>query len=237
MKKRRTDGLTDLSRPYEKCLRFGASVLTDAELLAVIIRTGTRKTDCFHLAEQLLQLSGGGEGLSFLARITVPELMTLSGIGEVKAIQICCIGEISRRISSSGARSRIRADDPGSVADYYMERLRHDEQENICCMMLDMKNHVIGEELVTRGTVSASLLSTRDLFLAAMRFRAVGIILVHNHPSGDPTPSGEDYALTEKVARAGELLDIHLLDHIVIGDRCYVSFTESGFLKHGSIYV
>ena len=231
------DGLTDIARPYEKCLRLGAASLTDAELLAVIIRTGTRGCDSVKLAERVLRLRGGDGGSGILSKITVPELLTLEGIGEVKAIQICCVGEISRRISRTLTRSRIKAADPKSVAEYYMEMLRHDEQENICCMMLDAKNHIIGEDLISRGTACASLLSARDLFMTAIRYRAVNIILIHNHPSGDPAPSEEDIFLTSRIAEAGQLLDIHLIDHIVIGDRCYISFRESGLMSDGSVNV
>ena len=233
---KRENGITDTQRPYEKCLRFGASSLTDAELLAVIIRTGTRGCDSVQLASKILSLSEGGIG--GLTCVTIPEMLQLDGIGEVKAIQISCIGELSRRIASAQARKRVRAADPATVADYYMEQLRHDEQENIICMMLDTRNHIIGEERIARGTVDTAVLSTRDLFLSAMRFRAVSIILIHNHPSGDPTPSDEDIELTERIASAGELLDIRLLDHVIIGDCCYVSFLESRLSSSfGSDYV
>ncbi len=228
---RKSGGLTEVSRPYEKCLRFGAAKLTDAELLAVIMRTGARGTGAVRLAEQVLSLRGEGRGLGVLPGLSVPELMTLPGIGEVKAIEICCVGEISRRIASSDAGSRLSIHDPSGVAEYYMELLRHDSQENIHCMMLDTRNHVLGEERLTRGTSDCSPLSTRDLFGAALRYRATGIILVHNHPSGDPTPSEADVLLTEKAREAGSLLDIRLLDHIIIGDRCYVSFADNGFFE------
>ena len=217
-------------RPYERCLRFGAGALSDAELLAVIIRTGTKGMTAVELAEKILRLSKAESGLGGLSRLSVPELVALPGIGEVKAIQLLCIGELSKRIAVSGARKLLRAKNPETIASYYMEQLRCDDQENIICMMLDTKLHFIGEERITRGTVDASLLSTRDLFLAALRCRAVNIILIHNHPSGDPTPSRQDIVLTEKVSKAGELIDIKLIDHIVIGDRSYVSFAESGLI-------
>ena len=107
-----------------------------------------------------------------------------------------------------------------------MEELRHEEQEVLLCMMLDTKNHLLGEKRLFLGTVNASLVSPRELFLEALRFQAVNIILVHNHPSGDPTPSKADVEITERVRQGGELLGIHLLDHIIIGEHTYVSFRE-----------
>lgn len=227
---KRNKGLTDTGRPYEKCLRFGAPALTDAELLAVIIRSGVQGLDAVQLSEKVLRLRDREEGLAILMNSSIPELMKLPGIGEVKAIELCCIGEISKRIASSVAGKKLSAKDPESIADYFMERLRHDGQENVWCLLLDTRNNVIGEERLARGTVSASVISTRDIFLSALRFRAVNFVLIHNHPSGDPTPSEADYMLTEKARKAGELLDIHLLDHIIIGDRCYMSFLENHLL-------
>lgn len=216
-------------RPYEKCLRFGAASLTDAELLAVIIRSGTRGTDSVHLAEKILKLSGAAR-IAGLGRLTLPELTSLSGVGEKKAIQILAVGELAKRIASERAMSSERFPDPASVADYFMERLRHDDQENVYCVMLDAKNRYLGEERISRGTATASLISSREIFMAALRMRAVGIILVHNHPSGDPTPSEADRNITSKVAGAASLMDINLLDHIIIGDRCYVSFRDNRLL-------
>jgi DNA repair protein RadC len=221
----------DLSRPYEKCLQYGPSVLNDAELLAVVIRSGTRGKSAVELAKQILAGNQTGKGLLGLLHMSMADLTEIPGIGEVKAIQLKCIAELSRRISSSSAETGLDFGNPGSVAEYYMESLRHKEQEELVLVMLDTKCHRISDAVIFTGTVNASLVSTRELFLAAIRNRAVQIILLHNHPSGDPTPSEEDIAVTKKVAEAGKLLDIHLVDHIVIGDRCYVSFRESKLLR------
>ena len=111
-----------------------------------------------------------------------------------------------------------------------MERLRHEEQEIVICMMLDTKNHLLGEAELTRGTVNQSLLSPRELFVSALSYHAVQLILVHNHPSGDPSPSREDIRITERIASAGKIIGIPLIDHLVIGDRKYTSFMESGLM-------
>ncbi|MDO4614125.1 MAG: DNA repair protein RadC [Lachnospiraceae bacterium] len=222
--------VSESQRPYDCCLKYGPQSLTDAQLLAVILRTGTKGKSATDLAEHILRLSSDVPGLLGICHLSVDELMSVPGIGEVKAIQMKCIGELSKRIAMRNAKERLSFGSPESIADYYMERLRHEEQEHLICAMLDTKNHLIGDECITIGTVNASLLSAREIFLSAMKFRAVSIVLIHNHPSGDPEPSDADCAVTDKIARAGELLDIRLLDHIVIGDRCYVSFAENGLL-------
>lgn len=217
-------------RPYEKCLAYGAQALTDAELLAVIIRSGASGISAVHLAEQILKLNRQDRGLLGIHHLSMSELKELRGIGEVKAIQIKCIGELSKRIARTAARERLTFDEPASVADYYMEFLRHEEQEQMICMMLDTKNHLLGEEKLSKGTVNTSAISPRELFLAALSYRAVSILMVHNHPSGDATPSREDILLTQRVKLAGEMLGIYLLDHIVIGDCTYCSMKQEGLL-------
>ncbi len=218
------------NRPYEKCLSAGPSALSDAELLAIIIRTGTRGISSVELSEQILALSKNYSGLTGICHLTLPELLTLPGVGQVKAIQILCIGELSKRIATYQAKEKIIFHNPVTIADYYMEQLRHEEQEQMICMMLDTKNHLLGEELLTLGTVNSSIASPREIFLSALHYHAVNIILVHNHPSGDATPSEADIDFTKRIKYAGELLDIHLLDHIVVGDHQYFSFNEMNIL-------
>ena len=167
-------------------------------------------------------------GLLGLYHCTRQELLQIRGVGEVKAIQLQCIGELSKRMAAAGARKGLCFHDPASIADYYMERLRHEDQEVLLCMMLDTKNQLLGEKEITRGTVNATMISPRELFLAALQFRAVHILLVHNHPSGIPEPSGDDITVTRQIRRAGEMLGITLLDHIIIGDHCYTSMLEQG---------
>ena len=218
-------------RPYEKCLSKGPSSLTDSELLAVIIRTGTKGVSSEELSKQILTLSKKETGITSICHLTLQELMCLPGIGEVKAIQILCIGELSKRIAMTQAKKKIVFHDPESIAGYYMEQLRHEEQECMVCMMLDTKNQLIGEVMLFKGTVNASIVSSRELFLTALQYHAVHIILVHNHPSGDPSPSQADIHLTAKIYKAGLLMDIELLDHIIIGDCSYCSLRELGLLN------
>ncbi len=218
-------------RPYERCLAFGPEHLTDAELLAVILRTGRRGSNSLELSYEILRLAQTREtGMSGLYHLSVQELMAIPGVGKVKAIQLKCIGELSRRMARHRARERLSFDAPATIADYYMEEMRHLEQEVLLCMMLDTKNHLLGEKKIFLGTVNASLVSPRELFLEALRFQAVHIILVHNHPSGDPAPSREDVQITQRVRQGGELLGIYLLDHIIIGEHTYISFREKEIL-------
>lgn len=213
-------------RPYEKCLEYGARSLSDAELLAVILRTGTSGCTAVQLAQKILKCSKSHEGLAGIHHLSMEELMQIPGIGQVKAIQVKAIGELSKRLARTQAKYQMFFNRPDTIAEYYMEHLRHEEQESMICMMLDTKNNFLGETELFRGTVNASLVSPREVFLEALRYHAVNIILVHNHPSGDPTPSEQDLLVTERIHRTGELLDIHLLDHIIIGDQSYISFQE-----------
>lgn len=220
--------MPEQDRPYEKCVRLGAESLTDAELLAVLLRTGTRGCPSVELAEAVLSLSKDKEGLLGLHQLSLPQLRSVKGIGNVKAVQIKCIGELSKRIAKETAKKGLSYNHPQTIAEYYMEQLRHEEQEQLVCMMLDTKNHLLGEEMIFKGTVNNSLVSPREIYLSAMSYHAVGIILVHNHPSGDPSPSRADLDFTERIRDAGELLGIPLLDHIIIGDCKYLSFREQG---------
>ncbi len=221
-----TKSLPENQRPYDKCILYGAEQLTDRELLAAILQTGSAGLNSLETADLILNSCKDRGGLGGLYRLTYRELTAMPGIGAAKAARLLCIGELSRRMASAqGVRQR-RFRTPGEVADFYMERLRQQEKECVWCLMLDTKNSFLGERMISMGTVNASLLSPREIFFAALSLRAVSIALVHNHPSGDPTPSREDLAVTRKIRQAGEILGITLLDHIVIGDGCYVSIAE-----------
>ena len=225
--------LPETERPYEKCLSQGAGALSDSELLAVILKTGTRGSSSLHLANEILKFlqNSSYPGLVGLHYISLEELTKIHGIGRVKAIQLKCIGELSKRIATASARSTLSFNNPVTIAQYYMERLRHEEQEHMICVMLDSKNHLLGEQVLTKGISNATLITPREVYLAALQYHAVNLILVHNHPSGDPTPSKCDLEVTERIFDAGEMLGIALLDHIIIGDHKYISFREQGLLN------
>ena len=225
LKKRET-----ADRPYERCEKFGAGSLTDAELLAVIIRTGTFGESSIDIAERILNSSPADKGLSALYHLTLKELMDINGIGRVKGIQILCIAELSRRISKTRCTDSEHFNTPKAISDYYMEELRHKEQEVLKVMFLDTKSRLISDMNVSKGTVNSSLSSPRDIFIEALRYRAVYIILLHNHPSGDPSPSRDDILFTKKIENSGKMVGIDLLDHVIIGDNCYCSLKERGLI-------
>ena len=166
--------MPDYQRPYEKCLREGEQSLSDRELLAVILRCGVQGSSSLTLADKILNLSKqtGYSGLLGLFHISMQELMKIHGIGKVKAIQLKCIGELSKRMATAAAKPELSFHHPVTIAKYYMERLRHEEQELLYCMMLDGHNHLSGEQLLSRGTVNATLITPREVFVEAVKYRA-----------------------------------------------------------------
>ncbi len=217
--------------PYEKFIEYGSQSLTESELLAIILRTGTKEKNALQLAEEILSLSQTNRtGLLGLYDLPLEKLMAVKGIGKVKAVKIKCIAELAMRINTASAKNGLIVHKPSTVADYFMEKLRHRKKECVVVACLDAKGQLIKEIELTSGSVNMSLISPRDVFLEALRYEAVNIILVHNHPSGDPTPSSSDLQVTRCIARMGQNLDIPLLDHIVIGDNCYFSFKEESCL-------
>ena len=215
--------------PYEKCWSSGAGSLTDAELLSVILRTGSKGEPALDLSRKILSLSSK-DGLLGIYHISMQELMKIRGIGRVKAIQLKCIAELSKRMAKQQAKRRLSFTDPETVADYYMEDFRHEEQEKLLLIMLNSKGNLLGEEVISKGTVNGTMISPREIFLCAFQYHAVSIILLHNHPSGNPAPSQEDLFLTQRVKESGEMLGIELLDHIIIGDQQAVSFRREGLI-------
>lgn len=222
--------LPQTERPYDKCLNQGAEVLTDAELLAVVLRTGSRHQTALELAKEILQVSEIDQSLLGLHHISIWDLMQIKGVGAVKAVQIKCIVELSRRIAKKTAQNSLYFSQPQTIAEYYMEDFRHCQQEQVMLMLFNTKNKLVGEYLVSKGTVNASLISPREIFIHALHYHAVFLVLVHNHPSGDPTPSQEDLNITKRIQEAGNLIGIVLLDHIIIGDKRYISLKEQGIL-------
>ena len=202
-------------RPYEKCERFGAENLTDAELLAVLLRTGTRGENSLQLAHRLIQSDLSGRGILNIHRWTFEQLTRVRGIGRVKAIQILCLSELAKRMARSAAVESLDFSQPDTIAKYYMEDMRHREKEILKLLLLNTRTRLIGEINVSTGTVDTALVSPRELFMEALQRNAVCIILLHNHPSGDPTPSLADVQITRRIYEAGALIGIELLDHII----------------------
>ena len=213
------DCLPEEDRPYEKCIRYGVQALTNRELLAVILRTGAKGKHVLDLAGELLNLVPEREGFTGIRRLSMTELSAVHGIGK-----------IARRMAREEAGEGTAFTSAEAVAGYYMEDLRHREQEVLLVLMLNQRGRLLKETYLFQGTVNASVISPREIFLEALSARAVQIILLHNHPSGDPRPSREDLEVTRRVQEAGELIGITLTDHIIIGGHSYISFREKNYM-------
>jgi DNA repair protein RadC len=216
--------------PYDKFMRLGAENLSDAELLAIMLRTGTREKTPIELGREILKLAGGHLGLLGLFHFNIKDLMQIPGIGEVKAVQLLCIAEIAKRTSNMQAKTDLNFENPESIAAYYMERMRHRKTEQMLLILLDSKRHILKEQVLTIGTSHSTLISPRDICIAAVKNEASYFMLMHNHPSGNPTPSRQDVLVTQKIKEVSDLIEIPLLDHIIIGDNRYISFIEKGLL-------
>ena len=221
--------LPESERPYEKFEHMGAQALSDAELLAVIIKSGTKDYNSADLARQLL--SGKHNSLLNLYAYSLEELQRFPGIGRVKAIQLKAVAELSARIAKTARAGQIQMNQSDTIAAYYMEQLRHLQTEQLIAAYFDSKCAFLGDQVISVGSIAGTYASPREIFRHALLKDAAGIILLHNHPSGDPEPSEDDYSVTRRVYETGDLIGIHLVDHIIIGDNRYYSFRESRFLE------
>ncbi|MBD2844618.1 DNA repair protein RadC [Paenibacillus sp. IB182496] len=212
-------------RPRERMLQHGAEALSHAELLAILLRTGTRDESAVHLAGRVLSIGGGLRGLADLG---VQEMTRIRGIGQAKALQLQAGIELGRRMARSTREQRPVVRRPQDAADYVIERLRYLQKEHFVCLFLDTKNQIIGQETLSIGTLNAALVHPREVFRAAIQHGSASLICVHNHPSGDPTPSPEDIRMTARLVEAGELVGIDVLDHLIIGEHGFVSLKEQG---------
>ena len=214
-------------RPREKLRERGAQAMGNSELLAILLRTGGPEESALRIAEHLLDKQGG---LSGLGNATMESLEQIKGIGEAKALTVLAAIELGRRIDSLAPLDRTVIRTPDDVAALLMPRFRFDNKENFLAVLLSTKNHVLKTPVISVGSLNASIVHPRELFREAINASAASVILAHNHPSGDPSPSKEDIELTRKLVEAGRLLDIPVLDHIVLGDGKYVSLKEKGIL-------
>lgn len=216
-------------RPREKMLTKGAEALSNAELLAILLRTGTKNDSVLRVAERLLK-KYEELGIGALASLSPQELSKINGIGPVKAVTIVAAFELGKRLNglSSCEKPVIRA--PSDAANLLMARLRYEAREHFMILLLSTKNHVLAIPTISIGSLNASIVHPRELFREAINHSAAAVILVHNHPSGDPTPSQEDIMITRKMIDAGKILEIHVLDHVIIGDNKYVSLKEKGII-------
>lgn len=218
-------------RPYEKLEKYGPEALSNAELLAVVIRTGSMEETSVALAQRLLSFGESRGGIAFLHDLSVEELKKTKGIGRVKALQIKAVMELSRRVSASFINNnRVTIKSPVEVSTLVMEEMRHLKKEVFKIILLNTKNHIIKCLNVSVGSLNSSIVHPREVFSEAVKVGCAGMLLVHNHPSGDPEPSREDIETTQRLVNAGNILGIKVLDHVVIGDGKYISFKEQGLM-------
>lgn len=211
--------------PRERLKRLGANALKNEELIAIILRTGSQGEDVLRLAERMLRENGG---LAGLARLPFGEMTRVRGIGEVKAIELQAVFELGRRLMIASPEERPSIKSPADAANLLNE-MSVMEQESMRTILLDTKNRVLAMPTVYRGSLHTTVIRVTELFREAVRQNCAALILAHNHPSGDPTPSPEDVAITREIVQAGKLLDIDVLDHLVIGaGQKFVSLKERG---------
>lgn len=214
-------------RPRERLLHMGPQALSDAELLAVLFRVGRRDSSAVQVARDLLQHLGGLQGL---ANRGLEELCAVAGIGPAKAAQLKAGIELGKRVLATPLSTGTRIGCSRDLFNHYHPLLRDLRHEVFKVILLDAKHTILRETTVSEGSLTLSIVHPREVFNLAVRESAAAVVFLHNHPSGDPQPSAEDRELTTRLVAAGELLGIRVLDHLVVGDRAYVSFADRGWL-------
>lgn len=214
--------LPESERPYEKLQIYGANKLSNAELLSIIIKTGTKEYTSIDLANKVLNLNTHSN-IRGMLDCSIEEFMTVKGIGRVKAIQLTAIGELAKRMSKPLNILNIKITSPNDVCNLLMDELKYEKREKVKVIILNAKNNILKMIDLGTGTTSIAIIDPKDVLLEAVRMGAPKIILIHNHPSGDPTPSIQDLSITKRLCECSKMLGIELLDHIVIGDGRYES--------------
>lgn len=218
-------------RPYEKLKMYGAENLSNAELLAIIIKTGTKEYSALDLANSILNLNDNKEkdDLSFIQEISIAELMRIKGIGQVKAIQLLAVCELVKRINKPINKENIKIKEAKDVAKLLMNELRYEKREKVKVILLNSKNIVLKIKDISYGGTNFAMIEPKEILAEAIKLQAPKIIVIHNHPSGDVTPSKADFNITDRIYEASQILGIEFLDHIIIGDNKYESIL--GILK------
>jgi len=214
-------------RPRERFIHHGPQSLSNHELIAILLRTGTKDESVLQLSNRLLNHF---EGLRLLKSATLEEITEIKGIGSAKAIQILAAVEIGRRMSNLNYTDRYVIRSPEDGAKYVMNDMRFLTQEHFVCLYLNTKNQVIHKQTVFIGSLNASIVHPREVFREALKRSAASVIALHNHPSGDPSPSREDIEVTKRLVECGKIIGIDLLDHLIIGENKFVSLKEKGYL-------
>lgn len=220
-------GLPAEERPMEKGLYYGMNQLSNAELIALLLNSGTKEKSAIALAEDVI---GMGCGISGLREVSAQELMEIRGIGKGKAARILAAMELGKRISARPEGRPVNVNSPDDIAGIFMEEMRNLKKETFRALFLNAKGDITAVETISVGELTSTLVHPREVFHAAVKKSAAAVILVHNHPSGDPTPSDEDIETTRRLMECGRILGIRVLDHLIIGNGKYVSIHASGVM-------
>ncbi|WP_430488797.1 RadC family protein [Rossellomorea marisflavi] len=214
-------------RPRERLIQSGPASLSNQEIIAILLRTGTKSESVLQVSNRLL---ASFEGLNLLKDASLEEITSVNGIGLAKAVQIMAAVELGRRISNLGFDDRYSIRSPEDGANYVMNDMRFLSQEHFVCLYLNTKNQVLHKQTIFIGSLNASIVHPREVFKEAFRRSAASIICIHNHPSGDPTPSREDIEVTKRLVECGRIIGIDVLDHLIIGEKKFISLKEKGYL-------
>lgn len=215
-------------RPMEKLFRLGAESLSDSELLAILLGTGTRTKNAIFLADEILKIKFKNNNLLYTS---VEKLMEVEGIGLSKACRILSGLELGKRLSKYHKFESMTIDNPDTIASYLFDYFRDSYKEEFLVLLLDTKNRIIKTKRVSIGSLNQTLVHPREVFRFAIMENSNSIIISHNHPSGDPSPSKEDIAITKRLVEAGNFIGIKVLDHIIIGNDKYISLREKRFIE------
>jgi DNA repair protein RadC len=214
-------------RPRERLIKYGPDALSSAELLAIILRTGSRKENVVNMSSRILS----EYNIKQLSQANVAKLTQIHGIGTAKASQIAAVFELARKLEGFTDEPKRKIKSPADVYSLLYPKMREQKREKLVALLLDTKNQIIREETISIGSLNANIVHPREVFKAALMESSASVILSHNHPSGDPTPSREDIAVTEKLVEGGKMLGIEVLDHVIIGDGRYVSLKDEGLVR------
>lgn len=214
-------------RPRERLLKYGAGHLSNQELLAILLGSGTKEESVITLSNRVLMHF---EGLKLLSDAIIEELMAIKGIGVAKGVLLLAAIELGKRMNQYRPDDKYVIRSPDDGADYIMEEMRSLKQEHFVTLFLNTKNQVIHRQTIFIGSLNASIVHPREVFREAVKRSAASIIVAHNHPSGDPSPSQEDIHVTKRLVESGKMIGIELLDHLIIGDRKFISLKEKGYL-------
>ena len=227
-KKGKIKGLPNEERPREKMIYQGKESLSNAELLAVLLRTGTREKSALELASDILSMNENG--ILHLEDCSIEELASIKGVGSAKACQVMAAIELGKRVAAYPRRKKAEIGRPEDIADLVMEKMRYYKKEHFCVLLLNTRGQVIEENEVSVGDLNGAMVHPREVFLQAVRRSAAAVALIHNHPSGDPSPSPEDVGITARLMESAEILGIKIVDHIIIGDGIYTSMKTEGLM-------